>query len=137
MPMWLSRMGSLLLPAGPWRAGEGRGQGTAAGPVGGSPCTLQGSGPVILLFVNVWWEIFPELRYFPVGWGPHLTPQWLPFTKRQSLCKWNLPSQVPQHRLHHALRSGSYFRSASLLSHPLPLVPFLTTPSGNLLETPD
>ena len=46
---------------------EGRGQGTAAGPVGGSPCTLQGSGPVILLFVNVWWEIFPELRSFPVG----------------------------------------------------------------------
>ena len=46
---------------------EERGQGTASGSVSGSRCTLQGSGPVILLFVHMWWEMFPELRSVPVG----------------------------------------------------------------------
>lgn len=119
---WLSRMGSLLLPAGHGGLGGER--------AGHSVWLCQ------------WFPLYPAGFWacdfaFRALWGPHLTPQWLPVAKRQGLCKWKLPSRVPQHRPPHALHSSSSSWLASLLSHPQPAVPFLTTPSGNLPETPD
>ena len=63
---WLSRMGSLLLPGGRGGLGGER-AGHSVWLCQWFRCTLQGSGPVILLFMHMWWEIFPELRSVPVG----------------------------------------------------------------------
>lgn len=115
VPVWLSRMGSLLLPAGPGRAGrgEGRAQRLALSVV---PLYSAGFWACDFAFRECVVGDLPELRSFPVG--PPFNPSMAACRQAPGSLQVEPAPSRPQHRPHHALLDSS-FQSASLLSHPL------------------